>query len=104
MCHRPGQQILSAGGKIREKLAVNKQRAQIILMKKFNLIKLNKVEGKEVEVSNRFVALEDLDVEVDNNSFWETIRVNSKISDKESLGYFELKKHISHSLTKDAQN
>jgi hypothetical protein len=37
--------------------------------------------------------LEDLDTEVEINSAWETIRKNIKISDKESLGYFELKKH-----------
>jgi hypothetical protein len=36
--------------------------------------------------------LEDLDVEVDINSAWETIRANIKISTKESLGYYELKK------------
>jgi hypothetical protein len=44
-------------------------------------------------VSNRFAALEDLDTEVEINSAWETIRENIKISAKESLGYFELKKH-----------
>jgi hypothetical protein len=36
-------------------------------MERFNLKKLNGVEGKEqfdVEVSNRFAALEDLDAEV----------------------------------------
>jgi hypothetical protein len=57
---------------------------------------LNNVEGKEqfrVEVSNRFSALEDLDTEVEINSPWEMIRKNIKISAKESLGYFELKKH-----------
>jgi hypothetical protein len=37
--------------------------------------------------------LEDLDTEVDVNIAWETIRENIKISAKESLGYFELKKH-----------
>jgi hypothetical protein len=37
--------------------------------------------------------LEDLDSEVEINSAWETIRENIKISAKESLGYFELKKH-----------
>jgi hypothetical protein len=37
--------------------------------------------------------LEDLDTEVEINSAWETIRENIKISAKESLGYFELKKH-----------
>jgi hypothetical protein len=49
--------------KVRERLAVNKQRSQISYMERFNLKKLNKVEGKEqycVEVSNRFAALEDL--------------------------------------------
>jgi hypothetical protein len=38
--------------------------------------------------------LEDLDAEVEINSAWETIRENSKISTKESLGgHYELKKH-----------
>jgi hypothetical protein len=37
--------------------------------------------------------LEDLDTEVEINSAWETIRDNIKISAKESLGYFEFKKH-----------
>jgi hypothetical protein len=65
-------------------------------MERYNLKKLNEVEGKEqfrVEVSNRFAALEDLDAEVEINSAWEMIRENIKISAKESLGYFELKKH-----------
>jgi hypothetical protein len=37
-------------------------------MERFNLKKLNEVEGKEqycVEISNRFAALENLDTEVD---------------------------------------
>jgi hypothetical protein len=65
-------------------------------MERINLKKLNKVEGKEqfcVEFSNRFAALENLDAEVEINSAWETIRENIKISAKDSLGYFELKKH-----------
>jgi hypothetical protein len=65
-------------------------------MGRFNLKKLNEVEGKEqylIEVSNRFTDLEDLDAEVELNSARETIRENIKISAKESLGYFELKKH-----------
>jgi hypothetical protein len=36
--------------------------------------------------------LEDLDVEVDINSAWETIRENINISAKDRLGYSELKK------------
>jgi hypothetical protein len=65
-------------------------------MERFNIKKLNEVEGKgqfRVEVSNRFAALDDLDAEVEINSAWETIRENIKISAKESLDYFELKKH-----------
>jgi hypothetical protein len=65
-------------------------------MEKFNLKKLKEVEGKEryhVEISNRFAALESLDVEVDINRAWETITENIKISTKERLGYYELKKH-----------
>jgi hypothetical protein len=45
-------------------------------MERFDLNKLDEVEGKEqyrVEVSNRLAALEDLDAEVDINSAWEMI-------------------------------
>jgi hypothetical protein len=62
--------------KVRERLAVNKQRSHRFQMERFNLRKLNEVQGKEqfcVEVSNRFAALEDLDAEVEINSAWETI-------------------------------
>jgi hypothetical protein len=82
--------------KVRERLVVNKQRSQRFDMERFNLKKLNVVEGKEqfrVEVSNRFAALEDLDTELEINSAWEMIREDIKISAKETLGYFELKKH-----------
>jgi hypothetical protein len=60
-------------------------------MERFNLKKLNEVEGKEqyrVKVSNRFAALEDLDTEVEINSARETIRENIKIAAKESPAYF----------------
>jgi hypothetical protein len=65
-------------------------------MERFSLKKLGDVEGKEqfrAQVSNRFAAWEDLDTEVEINNAWETIRENIKILAKESLGYFELKKH-----------
>jgi hypothetical protein len=42
-------------------------------MQRFNVKKLNDVEGEEqcrVEVSNRFAALEDLDTEVEISSAW----------------------------------
>jgi hypothetical protein len=65
-------------------------------MERFNIKKLNEIEGKEqyhVDVSNRFAFLEGLDTVVEINSAWETIRENIEISAKESLGYCELKKH-----------
>jgi hypothetical protein len=65
-------------------------------MERSNLKKLHEVECKEqyrVEVSNRFVALEDLEAEVEINSAWEIVRENIKPSAKESLSYCELKKH-----------
>jgi hypothetical protein len=65
-------------------------------MDRFNLKKLSEVEGKEkdhVGVSNRFAAIKGLDAEVEINSSWEMSRENINISAKESLGYFELKKH-----------
>jgi hypothetical protein len=40
-----------------------------------------------------FAAFEDLDTEVEINSAWEMIRENINISAKESLGYYELRKH-----------
>jgi hypothetical protein len=65
-------------------------------MERFNLKKLQEVEGKKqyrVEVSNKFAALKGLGTEVNINCAWETIRENIGISAKESLGYYELKKH-----------
>jgi hypothetical protein len=61
-------------------------------MERFNLKKLNEIQGKElrrVEISNRFAALENVDTEVDINRAWETIREHIKISAKASLGYFK---------------
>jgi hypothetical protein len=71
---------------IKERLAVSRQSMHGFHIGRFNLKKLNKVEGKEkcrVEGSNRFAALETLDVEVDISSAWGTIRENVKISAKE---------------------
>jgi hypothetical protein len=65
-------------------------------MERFNLKKLNEVEGKEqyrVELSDRFAALENLDTEVDINE--ELGKLSERISkfQPKSLGYYELKKH-----------
>ncbi|PNF19924.1 hypothetical protein B7P43_G11503, partial [Cryptotermes secundus] len=50
--------------KVRERLAVSKQTTQRVPRERFNLKKLNELEGKEqycVHISNRFAALENLD-------------------------------------------
>jgi hypothetical protein len=57
--------------KIMERLAVSKQTAPRIHVERFNLKKLNEVEGKEkycVEISNRFQALENINTDVDINT------------------------------------
>jgi hypothetical protein len=75
---------------------VSKQTIHRVHTKRFNLKKLNEVGGKEqyhVEISNRFASLVNSDDEVDITIAWETMRENIRISAKESLGYYELKKH-----------
>jgi hypothetical protein len=65
-------------------------------MQRFNLKKISEVDCKEqyrVEISNRFVALKNLDTELDINRAWETIRENIEISAKENPRCYELKKH-----------
>jgi hypothetical protein len=47
--------------------------------------------------------LDDWDAEMNINSAHDTIEENIRTSAKESLGYYELKKHI-HGLMKDDQN
>jgi hypothetical protein len=75
-------------------------------MQRFNLKKLNKVEGKEqfrVEVSHRFAALKDLDTEVEINSAWEMIRENTKFQPKRLWVTLNLRS-IRHGSTKNDQN
>jgi hypothetical protein len=84
--------------KVRERLAVNKQRSHRFRMERFNLRKLKEIESKEkycIGVSNRFATWEYLDAEVDNNSACGTtsIRDNTKISATNSIIYSELKTH-----------
>jgi hypothetical protein len=65
-------------------------------MERPNHKKLKEIDVKEqyhVEISNRFAALENFDADVGSNRAWETIRENITISAKESLGYYEVKKH-----------
>jgi hypothetical protein len=56
--------------KFGEKLAVGKQTIHRVYTEKFNLKKLNEVEGKDQyrdKISNRFAVLENLDTGVDIN-------------------------------------
>jgi hypothetical protein len=46
-----------------------------------------------LKISNRFTALEKIDIEVYINRAWETTSENIKISVKDKLCYYELKKH-----------
>jgi hypothetical protein len=48
-------------------------------------------EKYQVEISNRFTALESLDESSDINNSWESIRENIKTSAKYNLGYHMLK-------------
>jgi len=62
----------------------------------FNLRKLKGPEVKEenqIEITNRFAALENLNVEEDVNRVWENFKENIKTSAKESLGLQEWKQH-----------
>ena len=58
--------------------------------------KLNELEDRkkyQIEIRNRFAALENLNDDKDVNRTWKNIKENIKISAKESLGLHELKQH-----------
>jgi hypothetical protein len=81
---------------IRETITANKQGSHRFHVERFSLKKLNVVKGKQhyhVEVSNRFAALEDLNAKVDINSALEAVGEVIKITAKESVDYYELKRH-----------
>jgi hypothetical protein len=84
--------------KVRERLEVSIQTTCRFHIESFNHKKLNEIAGKEqyrVAISKRFAAFGNLDAEADVNRAWKTIKENisTSISAKESLGYYELKKH-----------
>jgi 50S ribosomal subunit-associated GTPase HflX len=75
-------------------LAVSKQVAQRFDGETFNLRKLNELEVRkhyQVEITNRFAALQNLNDDEDLSRAWENIKENIKISAKERLGLHELK-------------
>jgi len=82
--------------KVREILAVGKQAAQRFDRQRFNLRKLNEPEVREqyqIEITNKFEALENLNDDEDVNRTWENIKEIVQISTKESLGLHELKQN-----------
>jgi len=61
----------------------------------FNLRKLSDLEVRkqyQIEISNRFAALENLIESKDINTAWENINENIKTSAKDSIGLCELKR------------
>ena len=75
--------------KVKERLAVGKQAAQRYDRQSFNLRKINEPEVREqyqIEITNRFAALENLSNDEDVDRTWENIKENIKTSAKESLG------------------
>ena len=72
--------------KLRERSAVNKTAAPKFEGERFNLRKLNELQVMEqyqIEITNRFAALEDLEVDEGVNRAWENIKENIKTSAKE---------------------
>ena len=80
--------------KVRESLAVNKEVAKKSDGERFHLRMLRVMEaGKQyqIEITNRFTALENLNDEEDISRTWENIKGNIRKSTKKSLGLHELK-------------
>ena len=81
--------------KVRESLAVNKQASQKFAGERFYLRKLNELEVRkryQIEITNRFVALENLCYGGEIHGTWENINKISK-SQLKSLDLHELKQH-----------
>jgi hypothetical protein len=79
-----------------ERLKVSKQAAQKFDAERFNFRKQNGMEIRkqyQIEISNRFASLENLNDSEDKNGAWENIKENIKTSSKESLSLSELKQH-----------
>jgi hypothetical protein len=79
---------------LRERISVSKRARQKFDLERFDLKKLDDVEVKEkcqVEISNRFAALESLDKSFDINNARESITENIKTSAKGNPGYQKLK-------------
>ena len=72
---------------------MGKQATQRFDRQRFNFRKLNEPEVREqyqIEITNRFAALENLNNDEDVDRTWENIKENIQTSAKESLGLQEL--------------
>ena len=70
----------------------------MFVVERFNLKKLSELEYRKhyhIKISNRFVALENLNDSMDVNRAGGDIKENIKISAKESLGLYELNQYKS---------
>jgi hypothetical protein len=80
--------------KLRDRISGSKRAWQNFDLERFDLKKLDGIDVKEkyqVEVSNRFAALECLDESFDINNAWGSIRENIKASTKENPWHQNLK-------------
>ena len=67
--------------KVRERLAVSKQAARRFDGERFNLRKLHELEVRkqyQIEITNRFAALENLIDDEDTDRAWENTKENIK--------------------------
>jgi hypothetical protein len=82
--------------KVRERLAVRKQAAQKFDGERFNLRKLIDLEVRkqyQIEITNRYAALENVSEDEYINGAWESIKENIKTSATERLGMHERKQY-----------
>jgi hypothetical protein len=89
--------------KVRERLTVIKKAAQKFDGVRFNLRKLNELEVRkqyQIEIKNRFAALENVTEDEDTNRARENIKKHIKTSVTESLGMHERNQH-SHGLMRN---
>jgi hypothetical protein len=80
------------------RLAVSKQTANTFDAERFNLRKLSEMEARkqyQINISNRFAALDNLNDSEGINSAWENIKDDIKTSTQHCLGLYELKQHKS---------
>jgi len=82
--------------KVRERSSVGKQAAERFDRHRFHLRKLHEPEVREqyqIEITNRFAALENLNNDEDVYRTWENIKENIQTSAKGSLDLHELKQN-----------